>query len=110
MGGRGASSGANSRQITFERVLLMSQVADIREAASKLRTSMEGVGASSGGMPAANKKQCFCCEEFTLPVLSEYGECEVCGWIDDPYQNKHPDSLNGKNPISLNEARKRYNS
>ncbi len=108
MGGRGSSSGADSRQITMDRVLLINEVAEIRDIANGIRASIEGIGGSSGGVPVLHKKQCFCCEEFSLPVLSEYEECAVCGWVDDPYQNKHPDSLNGKNLLSLNEARKQY--
>lgn len=46
-------------------------------------------------MPTAFKK-CFCCGEYTIPINIEYTICSVCGWIDDKYQNTHPDSLNGK--------------
>jgi hypothetical protein len=51
---------------------------------------------------------CACCKHYTIPIDSEYEKCPVCGWIDDPYQNMHYDSTEGKNPISLNEAKKVY--
>lgn len=56
------------------------------------------------------KKKCFCCGEYTIPYRTENEICPVCGWIDDAYQNKHPDSLNGKNSLSLKEAREMYRS
>lgn len=108
MGGRGASSGVNPKQITLDRILLIKEIAEIRDVADKIRVSIDGIETSSGGAPIVPKKQCFCCEEFSLPALSEYEKCEICGWIDDPYQNKHPDSLNGKNSITLNKAREQY--
>lgn len=78
-----------------------------------VRSKMDGitVGPTAGGSIAiATKiKPCFCCGAFSLPAISEYEVCDICGWIDDPYQNKHPDSTNGRNPISLNDAREQYN-
>jgi len=34
--------------------------------------------------------------------------CPVCGWQDDPVQNKRPDNAGGANHISLDAARKAY--
>ena len=77
-----------------------------------VRTKLAEIGIGVGGGGSVNsqirRKKCFCCGEFTLPSGTENEVCPVCGWIDDSYQNKHPDSLNGKNPISLNEAREIY--
>lgn len=65
-----------------------------------------GVGGSVNSR--IRKKKCFCCGEYTIYSRAENEACPVCGWIDDSYQNKHPDSLNGKNAISLKEAREIY--
>jgi len=51
---------------------------------------------------------CECCKTYSIHIETEYEKCPVCGWIDDPYQNTHPDAKDGKNPISLNEAKKMY--
>jgi hypothetical protein len=50
-------------------------------------------------------KTCACCNEFTIPFGSSYERCPLCDWIDDPYQNMHPDSKEGKNAITLNQAK-----
>ena len=108
MGGRGASTGIDTRQFTIDQIIFRNEVMQVRNAADKIRDSMNNIGGVSGGVPSIRKKQCFCCENFTLPASTEYVQCEVCGWIDDPYQNKHTDSLLGKNLITLLEARKQY--
>lgn len=67
-----------------------------------------GVGGTGGlGLPT-RKKKCFCCGEYTIPVETEGEVCPICGWRDDSYQNKNLDSLDGKNAISLKEAREIY--
>jgi len=53
-------------------------------------------------------RACMCCGEYTIPVESKYEKCPVCGWIDDPYQNKHPAEKEGMNPMNLNDARSMY--
>ncbi|WP_394697974.1 CPCC family cysteine-rich protein [uncultured Sphaerochaeta sp.] len=53
-------------------------------------------------------RACACCKHYSIPIDSEYEVCPVCGWIDDPYQNAHPNSTEGKNSISLDEAKKAY--
>lgn len=71
--------------------------------------SNEVVGVAGGGVASATRmKQCYCCEEYTIPTGTENEICPICGWIDDKFQNTHPDSLNGKNPLTLGEARKQY--
>jgi hypothetical protein len=79
-----------------------------------VRTKSDEVGAgiSDGGgiVPVTRMKQCFCCEEYTIPTGTTNKICPICGWIDDKFQNTHPDSLNGKNAISLKEAREIYRS
>lgn len=58
----------------------------------------------------AKMKPCACCGEYTIPVESQDAICPICGWFDDDFQNTHPNSSNGLNPITLNEARKKYRS
>ncbi len=108
MGGRGAKSDTNSTQLSLKQVALFNEIAEIRKTANSIRDLMDGMSGFGEGKAVQHKKQCYCCEEYSLPVKSEYKKCKVCGWIDDPYQNQHPDSLLGKNTITLTEARKRY--
>ena len=70
-----------------------------------VRTKLAGMG---GVDLSTRMKKCSCCGENTIPVGTEYLVCPICGWIDDSYQNKHPDSLNGQNTITLKDARKIY--
>jgi len=107
MGGRGRSSGADQKQINMEMVLLTLDVERIKKEADAIRASMDSFG-GSGGVPATKMKQCFCCEEYSILAGTEHECCPICGWIDDKFQNKNPDSIEGRNPISLNEARKQY--
>jgi hypothetical protein len=54
-------------------------------------------------------KACACCGKKTLdPNVKFFDVCPVCGWEDDPIQNKHPDDDGGANHISLNEAKKAF--
>lgn len=77
-----------------------------------VRTKVAGTGVGIGGAGGLGlpikKKKCFCCGENSIPAKTEYTVCPICGWIDDPYQNKHLDSLDGENAISLKEAREIY--
>lgn len=75
---------------------------------TKLNVVGSGIEGGGGIVPVTRMKQCLCCGEYTIHSGTENEVCPVCGWIDDSYQNKHPDSLNGKNPLTLNEARKQY--
>lgn len=110
MGGRGASSGANPQQVTMEQYIMMNNVEKIRKETDAIRATMDKSDMGSGGKVSAmpKKKKCSCCEEYTLPRHSQYAICDICGWIDDPFQNKHPDSLDGRNALALNQARKKY--
>ena len=105
MGGRGSDSKLGNRQMNLEEYEFNNKIAEIVGAAEMERQRMEGVGAKKDFPPL---KKCACCELFTIPVNEVHWECEKCGWIDDEYQNTHPDSLNGPNPICLNEAKGRY--
>jgi len=70
--------------------------------------SNEGFGQTGLSSSPRLLKKCACCREYTLTAGTEYEVCSICGWIDDPYQNLNPKSIQGKNPISLVEARKRF--
>ncbi len=107
MGSRGAESNTNPNQFTIGRLMLISQVASIRKEADIKRAKLMRSG-GQGGVSASPSKKCACCENFTLPISSIYEVCYVCGWIDDPRQNQNPDSHEGKNPLSLREAKEQY--
>jgi hypothetical protein len=66
------------------------------------------VGVGGGAASPQLYKKCACCGEYTIPLGSEYEICPVCGWVDDNYQNINPDSLDGKNPVSLLQAKNTY--
>jgi hypothetical protein len=53
---------------------------------------------------------CPCCGYLTLdgPERGTFDICVVCGWEDDDYQIRHPDSDGGANKVSLNQARENY--
>ena len=40
--------------------------------------------------------------------VAEYDICDVCGWENDPVQSQTPDFAGGANKMSLNQARKAY--
>lgn len=104
MGGRGKNIGNAYYQIDIEEYLQKVNVNKIIEESEEKRNSMQKNGAY-GKLSSPLFKKCACCEKYTIPVNEEYAICEVCGWIDDAYQNMHPDSSKGRNPISLNIAR-----
>jgi hypothetical protein len=57
-----------------------------------------------------NGKQCPCCGQPTLDPNNKYRYdiCPVCGWEDDPIQDKDPDYMGAANSLSLNLARRAY--
>ncbi|MCL2398503.1 MAG: hypothetical protein FWC91_02005 [Defluviitaleaceae bacterium] len=108
MGGRGKSSGLGVRQLTLDDGQRQHMISEIVKDASQQRTIMENRGFGQAGRSSSPSlfKKCACCGEYTLAAGTEYEICHICGWIDDPYQNRHPKSEQGKNSISLVEARK----
>lgn len=49
----------------------------------------------------SNTHKCVCCG---LGIIEqEYYVCSVCGWEDDPLQNKNPSYIGGANQMSLNQ-------
>lgn len=114
MGGRGMKAPNDNQQTTMQSYMLKSEIEAIRKSHEYNREllmsdagSDTGISCGSGNNICALKK-CACCGQLTLPAYSEYEVCPICGWIDDPYQNQHPSSAVGKNPISLLEVRERY--
>ena len=109
MGGRGKHYGKKNRQYNLgeeEERRVYEQV--LKE--NELKRALNPSGEIGGGKPIlTNKyKKCACCGNFTIPVGKEKIECPECGWIDDSYQNQHPDSLNGANSKTLRMAREEY--
>lgn len=109
MGGRG-------RSLDYVKPLAIQGIeSDIRANIKKtddMRSSgMFGGNAQGNGSKldaGAVLKKCACCNQFTIAEDSKYQKCKICGWVDDPYQNTHPDSAKGKNAVSLNQARMTY--
>lgn len=108
MGGRGRSSGLGARQVTMEHMMKQSRITDILQASQMSRNLMTESGSAGGGAALPIFKKCVCCREYTIPFGTNYSICSNCGWVDDPYQNRHPDSLKGANMITLSQARKAY--
>ena len=114
MGGRGASAKNNNNQITIAEQVFRSKIELIREEYAFSRKQYfcaESSAACGGGITETSSvpyKKCVCCGEYTIPVFSNYSRCHVCGWIDDPVQNKNPSSTIGRNPLSLKEAKVRW--
>lgn len=109
MGGRGSRAGGDSRQLTMDCLQTRSQIQAIMSESDELRAAQAGI--IGIGPPSADTQlmlQCKCCEQYTLQPNLENEQCVVCGWINDKYQNTHPDSLQGKNPVSLNDARRQW--
>jgi rRNA maturation protein Nop10 len=109
MGGRGKDSGLRARQLTINDTLRQHTISDIIEKSAAQRAAMVGSGIG-GGASLRLLKKCACCGEYTIPIGSMFEECSNCGWIDDEYQNNHPDSLDGKNTISLLQAKSIYHT
>ena len=107
MGGRGRSSGLGSRQSTIDDAQRQNIVSGIIKE-SKLRRSVISSGGRGGTASPKLLKKCACCGEYSIPIGTEYEVCPICGWIDDAFQNTHPNSLDGRNPISLLEAQAIY--
>lgn len=106
MGGRGRTSGLDNKQIHIKQYIELKKIQDIKEKSEQIRESSEIN--SKGAVSPRLYKRCYCCNNFTIPINSIYEICPICGWIDDEYQNTHPDSFDGVNEMCLNQAREKY--
>lgn len=114
MGGRGITVSSNNTQIGMDQYLLRQEIEQLHATWEALRqengeqdntSNQMGAESSSRNHPRNLFKRCACCRQFTLPAYSEYEICPICGWIDDPNQNRDPSLLRGANSMSLEEAR-----
>jgi hypothetical protein len=105
MGGRGKSSGAN-RQIDIKSYQHKLEIKDIMCNADIARESLNSIDKKPSGTNLFRK--CYCCDEYAIPVNSFHKKCNICGWIDDEYQNIHINSHEGPNELSLNEAKIKF--
>jgi len=53
---------------------------------------------------------CPACKHRVFETIGDWDTCPVCGWNSDPMQEAMPDEPIGANGISLNEARKNFQS
>lgn len=53
----------------------------------------------------SNKYMCPCCNSSEFSDKYSYEICNICGWQNDPVQNKDPDFSGGANERSLNECK-----
>ena len=51
---------------------------------------------------------CPVCGKYEFEGFGSFDVCEVCGWEDDPVQERYPDEEGGANAMSLNQAREAY--
>lgn len=110
MGGRGTDSKVNSNQLSMEYLVKKSMIKEIINNSEEIRNSMEALNSGIGNKNRYLYKKCACCREYTIPFETTYETCHICGWIDDDYQNNNPNSIEGRNPISLREAKKIFRS
>lgn len=116
MGGRGIHVENHNSQINLEHYLFGQEIKEIHSRAEAFRKessqieSISGLGAGSGTAHSLRSamKRCACCRNYSVPAFSQYETCPICGWIDDPLQNRNPELETGANPLSLNEARLRW--
>lgn len=114
MGGRGVFAGGDNAQIKLDAYVFRRKIENVRiewEMEREMRAERCGgkMQNENGEVPGSvMRKRCACCLRYTLPAYSEYEECPVCGWIDDPRQNREIALVQGSNPISLEEARQRW--
>lgn len=52
--------------------------------------------------------KCPVCGKYTFAEEDDYDICDECWWMNDRYQNMHPEYAGGANKMSLNQARAAY--
>lgn len=108
MGGRGTYAKVSANQLSFKTLADKEKTLQIIEESEEIRKNLRHSPSGKESNVQHAYKKCACCGEYVIPLGTEYQACIICGWIDDNYQNKNPDDTEGKNKISLNEARRRY--
>lgn len=109
MGGRGKASGVQ-HQLSIQDQLLRTEVSSI---ISSKNIEIEANGNDSfsnilgGRQTYSDNRACACCGTYSIPYYSEQFTCPICGWIDDIFQNSHPDSMTGPNVSSLNQMKEK---
>lgn len=51
---------------------------------------------------------CPVCKKYEFPFHDSFEICEVCGWMDDWFQEQYPNEDHFANIMSLEEARVAY--
>ncbi|OAA83566.1 CPCC family cysteine-rich protein [Clostridium ljungdahlii] len=103
MGGRGKSLSLNYKQIDIKNYKDRLEIEDIMHNADIVRQALNAINRDSSETSLFRK--CYCCEEHIIPINSFHKKCNICGWIDDDYQNINPNSHDGPNELSLNESK-----
>jgi len=108
MGGRGKSSGTRGHQLTINDSEKRQKITDIIQENTTRRQQIIEAGEGGNSSSPMLLKKCVCCREYSIPINKEHEICPICGWVDDKFQNNHPNSLEGKNAITLSQAKKSY--
>ena len=59
--------------------------------------------------PKPQKHTCPVCVKYVFADIDDFDICPICNWENDSY-GEYSDSDGGANTISLNEARRNWNS
>lgn len=108
MGGRGVYARINANQLSFKTLADKEKAQKIIEESEEIRKNLGDSHLRRESKVQHAYRKCACCGEYVIPLGIDYQTCIICGWIDDDYQNRNPDATEGKNTISLNEARRIY--
>ena len=104
MGGRGIYAHDDNSQIKIGKYMQSLEIICTKNLWNNYR---EVQSEASGGISGQDmRKRCACCMQYSLHAFTNYEQCPICGWIDDPMQNRDTTSTAGKNPVSLEQARK----
>ena len=57
--------------------------------------------------PVDGLVECPCCKSMSFEEAGVWDICSVCGWEDDPVQEKYPEA-GGANKVSLRQAQENF--